>query len=432
MFKVFIILYHYLKAKYSLFYWRGRSRRQLLSYQDRKIAKHLNKVWRKSPFYKQYHADHTAELPLIDKRIMMESFSQLNTVGLSVKDAMEIALLGEDTREFSPKLEGYTVGLSSGTSGNRGLFLVSESEQNTWAGNILARTLPKSIFTKQRVALCLRANSNLYERSGNGRIQFRFFDLLFPLEEMIEGLNTYQPDVLIAPPFLLKIFLKENTLQINPKRIISVAEVLDDALKSKLEKAYKQDIHQIYQCTEGFLAFTCTQGSLHLNEDLVRIEKQWIDEETRRFSPIITDFTRMTQPIIRYQLCDILIEAKEPCSCGLPFTTIEAIEGRYDDVIYLKLENEEALKAVFPSLICRVILRASEFVKHYEIEQLSINLIRIYLKAEKSEQVKVIRALEAFFVSLACCVPKIELLKDLPIKCPGDKFRRIKRRFKVD
>jgi hypothetical protein len=36
------------------------------------------------------------------------------------------------------------------------------------------------------------------------------------------------------------------------------------------------------------------------------IEKDWIDEKSGRFSPIITDFNRKTQPIIRYKLDDIL------------------------------------------------------------------------------------------------------------------------------
>ena len=34
----------------------------------------------------------------------------------------------EENRDFSPTIKGITVGLSSGTSGNRGVFLASEKE----------------------------------------------------------------------------------------------------------------------------------------------------------------------------------------------------------------------------------------------------------------------------------------------------------------
>ena len=41
------------------------------------------------------------------------------------KEAEDFAIMAEKTRIFSPKLKGITVGLSSGTSGKRGIFLVS-------------------------------------------------------------------------------------------------------------------------------------------------------------------------------------------------------------------------------------------------------------------------------------------------------------------
>ncbi|MFW2308254.1 adenylate synthase, partial [Aliarcobacter butzleri] len=78
------------------------------------------------------------------------------------------------------------------------------------------------------------------------------------------------------------------------------------------------------------------EGNLHLNEDIVYIEKDWIDEKSGRFSPIITDFNRKSQPIIRYKLDDILILEKQSCPCGCVFTRIKKIEGRCDDILKMK------------------------------------------------------------------------------------------------
>jgi len=92
-----------------------------------------------------------------------------------------------------------------------------------------------------------------------------------------------------------------DNLSINPKKIVSVAEVLEEEDEALISKRFSQKVHQIYQCTEGFLAHTCVEGNLHLNEDRVYIEKEFLDEESGRFSPIITDFFRSSQPVIRYR-----------------------------------------------------------------------------------------------------------------------------------
>ena len=61
-------------------------------------------------------------LPIIDKEVMMEHFDTLNTVHISKEEAFHIAFEAEKRRNFSPTIRNITVGLSSGTSGNRGVF----------------------------------------------------------------------------------------------------------------------------------------------------------------------------------------------------------------------------------------------------------------------------------------------------------------------
>ena len=72
------------------------------------------------------------------------------------------------------------------------------------------------------------------------------------------------------------------------------------------------------------MAHTCEKGNLHFNEDLLIIEKEYIDKEKKRFFPIITDLNRTTQPVIRYKLDDIIHE-KLDCQCQLKSTAIEMI-----------------------------------------------------------------------------------------------------------
>ncbi len=107
--------------------------------------------------YKGLEIRHWQQFPIIDKSMMMAKFDQLNTVNIKKSEAFTFAIEAEKTRNFSSTLRGYTIGLSSGTSGNRGLFIVSQQEQQAWADTILAKALPQSILRRQRIVFFLRA-----------------------------------------------------------------------------------------------------------------------------------------------------------------------------------------------------------------------------------------------------------------------------------
>ena len=113
--KKFLILYHYLRALYCMRF----SRKCLEKWQKKhkKQIYHFAKLH--SPFYKQQLGT------LINKKVMMEYFSEFNTKQIDREKAFKVALSAEKRRNFNEDLQGITVGLSSGTSGNRGLFLVS-------------------------------------------------------------------------------------------------------------------------------------------------------------------------------------------------------------------------------------------------------------------------------------------------------------------
>ncbi|HEX7832577.1 MAG TPA: F390 synthetase-related protein, partial [Thermoanaerobaculia bacterium] len=297
----------------------------LTRYQDERARAVVQHAIANAPFYRALYANHDPRdwraLPTIDKQSMMANFDTFNTRGVRRDDAMEIALRAERDRDFAPSIDGLTVGLSSGTSGHRGLFLVDEREQQTWAATILARALHR--IRRTRLAFFLRSNSNLYQRLGSF-IQFRYFDLMTPIDEAVAALNAYQPDLVVGPPSLLAMLADHPSLRIQPKRLISVAEVLEPQDETRLRARFNVDVHQVYQCTEGLLAVSCAHGSLHIQEDLVAVQCEPAGEG--RVIPIVTDLGRTTQPIIRYRLNDLLTLG-DPCTCGSAFRVIKTIEG---------------------------------------------------------------------------------------------------------
>jgi hypothetical protein len=91
------------------------------------------------------------EFLTIDKAEMLANFDSLNTVGIRLGDALKVAHRGEQSRDFSAQLGDVTVGLSSGTSGNAGVFLADPRERARWAGNVLAKVLPHSLLRLERI-----------------------------------------------------------------------------------------------------------------------------------------------------------------------------------------------------------------------------------------------------------------------------------------
>ncbi len=414
---------------------RFRSREALLDWQNRQVQRFLSEILPRSPFYQRHFAGQSSAdwrtWPLTDKALMMANFDEVNTVGVKVHEAMALALAAEDSRNFSHTLNGVTVGLSSGTSGNRGLFLATRKERAQWAGAALAKLLPDRLWRGQRVAFFLRANSPLYESVRSRRIKFQFFDLLDPLTQHIDRLNQFKPTILIGPPSLLRLLAEATMaaqgesarLNIHPRKIISVAEVLDPLDEQFMHNHFGQIIHQVYQATEGFLASTCELGTLHLHEELIAIDREYLptqlhfdevhsDAQTRttqpasnpkskiqnpKFFPILTDFNRSSQPIIRYRLNDILTERAEPCPCGRVTTALAQIEGRSDDLFYFRRARKRRLETgdwrpetgdwrpadwviVFPDFVRRAVINSSRWIWEYRVRQLAPDQLEVAIR----------------------------------------------------
>ncbi|MDN3505671.1 MAG: hypothetical protein P0S96_00375 [Simkaniaceae bacterium] len=400
------VLQYYLQAKRRMRFSRPKLDR-FQSYHREKIAQFAKT---KSLFYRKGLGG------IISKKEMMENFSSFNTKSIDREAAFALAFDAEKKRDFTAQLDGVTVGLSSGTSGNRGLFLVSEEERLSWCGHVLARVLPKAPWRRQKIAFFLRANSPLYETVKSSKLEFAYFDLLENPDSLYERVKAYQPDVLVAPPSMLRMLIGSCS----PERVVSVAETLFSTDRKQLEEGFGQQIFQVYQCTEGFLGFTCSHGTLHLNEDLISVEKEYLSE--RSFVPIITDLFRKTQPIIRYRLDDVLVEKEGPCPCGCVFQPIERIEGRCDDILHVQMAGGKT-KPVFPDFVCRKIVAASEEITDYAVVQKALDEWEIYLKPMQNQPVS--KQFHELFEQLGCVPPKLSFTNQMPPRDPGAKLRRI-------
>jgi putative adenylate-forming enzyme len=204
-------------------------------------------------------------------------------------------------------------------------------------------------------------------------------------------------------------------------------------------------VEQIYQATEGFLGYTCPAGTIHLNEECVHIEPEWLDAARTRFHPIVTDFTRQTQLIVRYRLDDVLRVRETPCPCGRVSVALAGIDGRRDAVLMLPIRDDvggglgvgsgsSAARALFPDVMRRAMMLASgDLIRDYRIVQtdgglivrLDVTAARIDPHAETRAQAAVRTELDALFAQQGVAAPPIAFAPWQP-EPAGDKCCRIR------
>ncbi|MAS68849.1 MAG: CoF synthetase [Flavobacteriaceae bacterium] len=313
-------------------------------------------------------SDRLSEFPVMDKAKLMSDFPSYNTLGITAEQVRTAM-----THNF--RVGTLNVGASTGTSGNRGFFVISNAERFRWLGSILAKAIPDILWQNQRVAIILPQTTNLYDSANSFRqIQLQFFDLTEGPVIWQSRLEAFNPTVIVAPPKILR-HIAEQKFQLQPVRIFSTAETLDSIDSSAIMAAFGTQLEQIYMATEGLLGVTCRHGILHLAEDSVYFEFECVGDGL--VSPIISTFRRDMQILLRYKMNDLLRLAPEPCSCGSPLQAVTEIAGRIDDCFYLSNCVERGL--ITPDILRNTVLLADTRITDFRLVQTGMSEITLTL-----------------------------------------------------
>ena len=403
-----LVLGHYLIARRRFAAFRDR--RGLENWQEAQLRRHLRWVARRSPFYRAWFdaegrgpAEALSSWPRTDKDFVTGHLGEWLTRPVDLRAARNRTRQASDTRDFTRSLPGdITVGLSSGTTGPAAMFFVSASERAAWAGLALARILrPPSLRRPERIAFFLRANSPLYETLGSRAVRFVYFDLLQPMQGLLAELERLAPTVIVAPPGALRLLAearREGRLRISPRQIVSAAEVLDADDRTAIESAFAVRVDEVYQASEGFLAATCPAGALHWNDDVVRLERDELGDG--RYHPVLTDFRRRLQPVVRYRLDDVVVDETQdapPCACGSVFRRVRRIEGRHDDNLRLPRSRGVEVGTLFPDFVRLAVSAAAGGLNDFRVRQVDLQTLTVSLCPEPlsdTARANILRCLE--------------------------------------
>ncbi len=386
------IISDYLRLKHHQAKW---DHSKIKKYQLKRIQYLVNYAKRHSPFYKE-RLDHLAldtledfhQFPTLNKAIMMEHFTTLNTCKIELEDVKNYVLLKEKNKDYLGYYQNqYVIGLSSGTSGNKGIYITDRKMTKRLPGVFLARSGLGIKDLPMNILFCLRVFSQGFDDINAPLIKLNYLSTMTPVDDIIHAINTKQINILMAPPSLIRILMPHHEkIIVKLKKIVTYAEVLVEEDKRQFEKAFQTKVIEIYQASEGQIASACSHGNLHINEDMVYVELY--DRQGKRIdSPheighkmILTNLVNVAQPLIRYEMNDMIVLG-DSCPCGSRFRTLNKILGRNDDLIYFLDENSQK-SVVFPDLFSRWIITQSDMIREFQVIQHEIGSIDLFIDSE--------------------------------------------------
>jgi phenylacetate-coenzyme A ligase PaaK-like adenylate-forming protein len=124
------------------------------------------------------------------------------------------------------------------------------------------------------------------------------------------------------------------------------------------------------------LTTSCRLGhGMHVQADWAALEV--VDRHNQPVKPgtpgekvLVTNFYNSVQPFIRYEIPDVVTISPTPCTCGSPFPLVLKVEGRADQVVWIRAGD--GYRQVHPYVFVDVLDERPE-VGYYQIEQLERN-----------------------------------------------------------
>jgi phenylacetate-coenzyme A ligase PaaK-like adenylate-forming protein len=288
-------------------------------------------------------------LPTLDKATMMERFDELTCDRRLRREALLEHLESLDGDALY--LGQHRVMTSSGSSGRKGLFVY---DREAWVG-ILAQFFRYTAMAgvrprlpRLRVAAIGGGSATHMTRrvaatAAVGVHRTLSLPATMPLDRLVDELNAFQPQFLNAYPSMAMLLAEEQRaarLRIAPERMSTSSELRTPEMTERIAAAFGVHPVDLYGTTEGLWGASCEHGSLHLFEDLCIVEN--VDEDgapvpdgERGSRLLVTNLFNRVQPLIRFELSDVVTIDPEPCPCGRPLRRVLALDGRADDILYL-------------------------------------------------------------------------------------------------
>ena len=184
----------YLELNRHLYHY---THEEIKAYQEKKVIDLMRYAMEHSEFYKnvfkEYDWDDFSkfnQIPLINKQIMMDNFDAINTCGLKIEDVKAFAVKKELNKDYLGYYKDqYVIGLSSGTSGNKGIYITSKDLTEQLPFVFLARSGIPIKLLPFRILFLLRVFSQGFEDINAPLVNLNYLSTMTPVLTIIQSIN---------------------------------------------------------------------------------------------------------------------------------------------------------------------------------------------------------------------------------------------------
>ena len=318
-----------------------------------KLRRMVQWAWQNSPFYRAKF-DRAGVKPRD-----IQSLDDLGRFPLTEKSEW-LAAQGSEPPTFGkttavPEADVIRYHQTSGTSGNPIRLAFSLRDWNVWLECWGYGLSAAQLTARDRILVCFPFN--LFVGWWGGQDAARLLGCrvysgggMSSLERLEVVRDHHITALMGAPSYLLRLALTaKNELGLKPgemgvRRLICGAEAGGSipAMRQRLEEAWKAEVFDHLGASEvGPWGYECSDhpGGVHICEafflleflDPIALEPAAPGELAR---VVITSLEKYAQPVIRWDLKDLVRLSESACPCGRTFRRVEGgILGRADDLI---------------------------------------------------------------------------------------------------
>lgn len=216
-------------------------------------------------------------------------------------------------------------------------------------------------------------HSSQFRHGPCGLLKGHYLSVFNTTQTNADQLLKIKPDVVYSFPSTLECMLNDHGEKLNglrPKLVFTQGELLTDRCRQLIYQIFQVEPHNTYGSREfAGIAFECNEHSgLHVINDWTILE---LTRNGQSVGPneegetILTSLSNFAMPLIRYELGDLALWAKDNCGCGRNWPLIKELRGRTNSTLLLP-----SGRRVIGEGVCRLI-RDLENIKRFQIVQRS-------------------------------------------------------------
>ncbi len=425
------------------------SRDQVLAFQRSQLLHLLKHAKCNSPWHRERLAHVNPEqmtvqdlhtIPVMTKQDAMENWDDIVCDSQLSREIAQshLAKLRDGGIENPYYQDQYLFFATGGSSGQRGLFVWDWDFFMTGACITFRYQhrdeTRKPIVGRKKAAVLvapspLHASNPLFTINVDPSMEPHLISGDRPIDTICQRLNKLQPTHLIGYASVIEELSHEalfGKLKIEPQRISTDSEPLDEEARSSIRKAWGVEVNNMWGCVEVcvaavesdahcgmFLAedvnvFETVDENLHPTEDQNKVRKL-----------LATNLYNYTFPIIRYVIDDVLLVGESQKDTK-GYRVIKEILGRADDwFIYNNLLR------VHP-MVFRHILGQEDEISEYQVEQTKQGAVIRIVSEQKIDTYKLTCQLKTSLqeVGLQNPIVDVQQVKSIPRHQETGKLKR--------